>query len=249
MTSKVYLIRLKVDGKESSHFKTKVEWFSDENKFKMLLLTGEHKAYEAEVSEGDIAKIGEESRIEGVEQWAEEAFKSSSGNHVFAVDDSKMELVWKKTGGGKMKVRVGAFPLREVDFGEASDQVLDASMDDADKLRCDYESLYEKNATLRSDYAENRKLLAEVVKDKEAAEKQLYERFLPLLQSKQARISELMSNGGASVEMKEEDDSYGSDTDKDDDESDKTPSKVPRLDDSVASQKSVNDSQNPLEMK
>ena len=151
-----------------------------------------------------------------------------------------------------MKVRVGVFKLTRVDdFSSALRSVLDASVSGSESRDASNRDLRERLSAALSDLSEAKKALSALTAQKAEAERELYERFLPILQSKQDKIAELMGiggGGGASAAGNEDADDYGSDTDVDEEKGTPPRRKVPKLDDTAASQKSADDSQNFLKL-
>ena len=253
--TEVFAVRLQgEEGKAPVH--ARAEW--TEGDVKLTLVTNSGKAYKLELKSSELDALGQKWRIEDVSAWADEAFRTSSKTFAFAVSEKKKELTWKKVGeeGNKMRVRVGTFALEETDFAEANASLLDAAVDRGAETEGKLADLTTRHNRLMADLKESRKLFDQLVKDKGELEKDLFGRFLPILHTKQDKIAELerqVKRGVASTsnnsksEEGDGDDSYGSDTDVDEEPA-ATPDKRPRLDESTTSQKSLDDSQNFLKM-
>ncbi len=264
---RVFVVKLRAAAEDGtcSHYHAKTAW--EEGDISALVVRG-REAYRLHLAEAELKELGRRLGIGDIGAWAEEAFQRSSSSHVFSIAEGKKnknkknkELVWRRVGEAgedqkarKMKLRVGSFALEEVDFEEGQKEVLDAAVDLLEARDRRVADLAERQSKLMGDVRDARRKVAEFSEGKEEAERQLYERFLPILQSKQDKIRQLMSErreGGGG-----EEDSYGSGTDVDGEEGDKeeeeesaeTPSKQPRLDSSNLSQRSADDSQNFLKI-
>ncbi len=248
-----FIIKMKVDvGNEEeehvSHYHAKALW--EDGTISLILLCG-RDAYRLRLEERQMEELGARLKID-VKGWAGEAFKTSSPNHAFSLSKAKRELVWKKIGEENVrgrkhaKIRIGAFQLEEMDFVEGQGAILDAAVEACEAKDARDADRSERLSRLMEDHREARKKLTEFAEGKEKSERELYERFLPILQSKQDKIAQLMRGGGSDRDGQVE--SYGSDTDVDDDDNSQTPSKQARLDFSSPSQKSADDSQNFLKL-
>ena len=225
-----------------------VEATSDEKtKTVSLTILIEDKAIECTIDKEDLDNAAAKLRLdeETIWSWTREAFFNGSKDHSFSMEGSS--FVWRRSGGKKMKIKVGSFETTETAFVPAQRRVLSALVERNAALRRDNSEVTARHNKLIDDLKESRTKMAEMVKAKEEAETQLYERFLPVLQAKQDKIVELrdMLAAGPSKKRSQEDDkdSYGSGTDVDEEE---TPSKKMKP---MNESSSLDDSQNFLNTK
>lgn len=231
----------------ATHFKLHKEgqtgWFwamTCEDSSYTIIDVCETKAYSTKITKEILDLTSERLNNPDVHKWAKLAFSSQTdASYVFSVENER-DLLWKKVG--RITLKLGKFPLEDVPYQEALNQVLEAS-----HIKMNDQSLkisrLEKNV---NDGNEQRKgyeiQMAKMNEYKKGQEQYYYSHFLPILHSKQDKIRELeqkleqqlkKSDGGTvhSISSSDEEDNNG--------DQDETDAKRPKL---------LDDSQNFLNL-
>ena len=254
MSSSVHVIKLRSEAKDSGLF-AKVTWL---DKDIHLVILDNNRAWSCSIEDSELDVLGKKLRLDSIRDWAKEAFTQSSTAHQFSV--GKEGLTWKKTGDteeSKMKLRIGVFPVTELNYSDAPQDILESALEAVEDSKKSYEDLSERHNTLMSHLKECKAQLEEFKKAKLDLEGEMYEQFLPILQSKQDQIKDLTrrlaKRGGGVGDTQDQDenekvDSYGSDTDVDEDTPSKRARKSSGNDEASSSRASLDDSQNFLKL-
>ena len=217
-------------GEDKSPLAAKSVW--KDGDIRLVLIDGT-KAYEGSLSADEMEEIKADKNLAKLGEWAEEVFGRSgeaSKDHVFAVDTKAKSLSWKYARAGtKVKVNVADIDLKKADFESANREVLGAALAKIGSAEGERRADDEEKESLRKQL-ERMTALSERFRDEKAkVEKELYEQFLPVLQTKQSRNDELEAmlrearksggGGGSTLEVEteeeQEEDDYGGDTDSD----------------------------------
>lgn len=173
-------------------------------------------AWSAKISRAACEDAGD--RAGGVlgDTWdmAREAFVGGSEKYDIVVKEEK--LVWRKVGG-KAKIKIMDIPLDPVSFLDAQNRMFAQLVESNRDLKNKNKDLQRRQDNLVRDLKKSKSMLREFEQEKSKIEDAMYERFLPILNSKKERIRELEKLGPKSVHAMSEDeaDDYGSATDED----------------------------------
>lgn len=243
-----HLIKLQTDASGENFLIAKSE-ISDTD-INLTILDND-SAFLVNIEKDSLKESGEKMRLAEIEEWADEAFStSSSPNFVFSLTDET--LTWRKSGGSKVKIKIGSFPAQKINFSDAQKQVFEAATSKIDEHTAGLQKSSEKVAKLEEALKESHEKMEEFCRDKSELETKMLEQFLPILQAKKDKLRNMRANSEkrSSQNLKnsrakdddDEDDDYGSGTDVDEDVEEGTKSKKSKLENTD----SMNDSQNFL---
>jgi len=145
---------------------------------------------------------------------AKEAFSEGSDKYDIVVKEDK--LVWRKVGG-KAKIKIMEISLVPVNFLEAQNKMFSQLVESNRDLKNKNKDFQRRQDNLVRDLKKSKSMLMEFEQEKSKIEDAMFERFIPILNSKKERIRELEKYGPKAVHAMSEDeaDDYGSATDED----------------------------------
>ena len=148
---------------------------------------------------------------------AKEAFAGQSSKFAFTVENKK--VIWRKVGG-KAKIKLAEIELRSLSFVDAQNELLGHLIAQNNELKTKNKDFKRRQDNLVRDHKKSKSMLEAFEKEKNEIEGKMYERFLPILNSKKEKIRELERYGPRASHAVSEDDEedYGSATDEDHDE-------------------------------
>ena len=145
---------------------------------------------------------------------AKEAFSEGSDMYDIVVKEDK--LVWRKVGG-KAKIKIMEISLVPINFLEAQNKMFSQLVESNRDLKNKKRDFQRRQDNLVRDLKKSKSMLMEFEQEKSKIEDAMFERFIPILNSKKERIRELEKYGPKAVHAMSEDeaDDYGSATDED----------------------------------
>ena len=99
-------------------------------------------------------------------------------------------MVWKKVEG-KFKIRLAELPLSALDFKTLNLDIFDTAVNQIQQNKAKTIEVTSKNDSLHKDLSEYQNKLIQFRNDANSLEKELYDAFLPILNSKKAEIRRL----------------------------------------------------------
>ena len=99
-------------------------------------------------------------------------------------------MVWKKVEG-KFKIRLAELPLSALDFKILNLDIFDTAVNQIQQNKAKTIEVTSKNDSLHKDLSEYQNKLIQFRNDANSLEKELYDAFLPILNSKKAEIRRL----------------------------------------------------------
>ena len=99
-------------------------------------------------------------------------------------------MVWKKVEG-KFKIRLAELPLSALDFKTLNLDIFDTAVNQIQQNKAKTIEVTGQNDSLHKDLSEYQSKLIQFRNDANSLEKELYDAFLPILNSKKAEIRRL----------------------------------------------------------
>jgi len=222
-------------------------WIDDSLYFTVL---GSSTAWSGKLEMDDFKALMDKTggRLGDVKSLAKEAFTSFSTKFGFAVDSGKNKLVWKKVSEKAIKIKIAEIEVAMVNFQDTQQEIMDFLIDSNKNLKKENEEGKKGLGNVSRELNKAKEMLVRFEQDKNEIEEKLYGQFLPILNAKKRKISELerlQNQAGGNVDGDQgEVSEYGSETDNDDDgdsgaiggkrksssSAEDAPSKVSRLD-------------------
>jgi len=213
MATATHLVKLRTD---SDPFFAKAVWDKDQQEVEVLVLQKD-TAWNIVLKKNDMDAVAKKLQMEESDmmKWMREAFTSGgSEKHHFTIYDGDNYLVWKRSSDSpesRMKLRLGSFPMTEAADSYAARMEFMNCATEAAKGKDEKDEALE--IRLKEELRKCQEALRELTESKEDLETNLYEQFLPILQSKQDKIRQL--KGMASIKKPDDEENYGSSTDVD----------------------------------
>jgi len=157
----------------------------------------------SEIKNNQLKKAGSDFEV-----WIRETFQESSKQFSFTIVTDKISperfnLVWKKVEG-KFKIRLAELPLSALDFKTLNLDIFDTAVNQIQQNKAKTIEVTSKNDSLHKDLSEYQNKLIQFRNDANSLEKELYDAFLPILNSKKAEIRRLKRKAGEIDEYKDD---------------------------------------------
>jgi len=223
MSEEVFVHKLNQSG-SSEHQNAKLfcrsNWIDDGLYFTVL---GGSTAWAGQLERDDFKALMDKTggRLGDVKNLAKEAFTSFSTKFAFAVDSNKKKLVWKKMSERAIKIKITEIDVAMVNFQDTQQNIMDFLINSNANLKKENEEGKKGLGNLSKELNKAKEMLVRFEQDKNEIEEKLYGQFLPILNAKKRKISELergqIQAGGNVDDGQGEVSEYGSETDNDDD--------------------------------
>ena len=178
----------KVKGAHQQWYYCHTEWVGQTEVNVVLKDNVELRAWKFTINEDNVNEMKNLSKNENFEALLEKAFKEPGESFVFEMEGDVLK--WRIVD--EINLVLGTLSVSPMEFKDADNQFCNSSIEEVKALRDQLEIQIQEMESLKGLNKKCTDALEKCVEEKETIEQRLFAEFLPILNSKKAKIRELL---------------------------------------------------------